>query len=35
MIPEEIKAKVINRQMLTDTVMEFCIETYTEVKVVP
>jgi NAD(P)H-flavin reductase len=30
-----IKAKVINRQMLTDTVMEFCIETYTEVKPTP
>lgn len=30
-----IKAKVINRQMLTDNVMEFSIETYEEVKVVP
>lgn len=30
-----IKAKVINRQMLTDTVMEFSIETYTEVKPIP
>jgi ferredoxin-NADP reductase len=32
---EPIKAKVINRQMLTDTVMEFSIETYQEVDVVP
>jgi len=30
-----IKAKVINRQMLTDTVIEFSIETYQEVKVIP
>ncbi|MCX6824372.1 MAG: FAD-dependent oxidoreductase [candidate division SR1 bacterium] len=30
-----IKAKVINRQMLTDTIIELTIETYQEVKVVP
>ena len=32
---DSIKAKVINRQMLTDNVMEFSIETYQEVKVIP
>ena len=32
---EWIKAKVINRQMLTDKVLELTIETYTEVNVVP
>lgn len=32
---EWIKAKVINRQMLTDTVIEFSIETYQEVSVIP
>jgi len=32
---EGIKAKVINRQMLTENVMEFSIETYEEVKVIP
>ncbi len=32
---EGIKAKVINRQMLTENVMEFTIETYEEVKVFP
>lgn len=32
---EDIHAKVINRQMLTENVMEFTIETYTEVKVIP
>lgn len=32
---EDIQAKVINRQMLTENVMEFTIETYTEVKVIP
>ena len=31
---EDIHAKVINRQMLTENVMEFTIETYTEVKVI-
>jgi len=35
MSQEGIKAKVINRQMLTDNVMEFSIETYQEVKVMP
>ncbi len=30
-----IKAKVINRQMLTENVMEFTIETYQEIKVIP
>jgi len=30
-----IKAKVINRKMLTDNIIELTIETYTEVKVVP
>ncbi len=30
-----IKAKVINRQMLTENVMEFTIETYQEVNVIP
>jgi len=32
---EPIKAKVINRQMLTDNVLELTIETYTEVNVIP
>lgn len=35
MTQEGIKAKVINRQMLTENVMEFSIETYEEVKVIP
>ena len=35
MTDQGIKAKVINRQMLTDNVMEFSIETYQEVKVIP
>jgi ferredoxin-NADP reductase len=35
MIDQVIKAKVINRKMLTDQVMEFSIETYQEVKVIP
>jgi len=35
MSQEEIKAKVINRQMLTENVIEFSIETYQEVKVIP
>lgn len=30
-----IKAKIINRQMLTDTVMELTIETFDEVHVTP
>jgi len=30
-----MKAKVINRQMLTDTIMELTIETYQEVNVLP
>lgn len=30
-----IKAKVINRQMLTEEVMQFTIETYQEVSVIP
>jgi ferredoxin-NADP reductase len=30
-----IKAKVINRQMLTEHIMEFTIETYQEVNVIP
>lgn len=30
-----IKAKVINRQMLNDTIMEFTIETYQEMNVIP
>ena len=30
-----IKAKVINRQMLTENIMEFTIETYQEVNVIP
>jgi ferredoxin-NADP reductase len=32
---DSIKAKIINRQMLTQNVMEFTIETYEEVKVIP
>ncbi len=32
---EWIKAKVINRQMLTDNVLELTIETYTEAYVIP
>lgn len=32
---EWIMAKVINRHMLTDTIMELTIETYQEVKVIP
>ena len=32
---EDIKAKVINCQMLTENVMELSIETYQEVKVIP
>lgn len=32
---EWIKAKLINRQMLTDNVIELTIETYKEVKVIP
>ncbi|MFA6256466.1 MAG: FAD-dependent oxidoreductase [Candidatus Absconditabacterales bacterium] len=32
---EGIKAKVINRQMLTENVIELTIETYHEVKVIP
>ena len=32
---EGIKAKIINRQMLTDNVIELTIETYEEVKVIP
>lgn len=32
---EWIKAKIINRQTLADNVMEFTIETYQEVKVLP
>lgn len=32
---EDIKAKVINCQMLTDTVIELSIETYQAVKVIP
>lgn len=32
---EWIKAKVINRQMLTDNVIELTIETYQEVQVIP
>jgi len=32
---ENIKAKIINRQMLTDNVIELTIETYKEVKVIP
>lgn len=35
MSEDYIKAKVINRQMLTDTVIEFSIETYQEIKVIP
>lgn len=32
---EDIKAKIINRQMLTETVMELTIETFEEVHIVP
>jgi hypothetical protein len=35
MSQEGIKAKVIYRQMLTENVIEFSIETYQEVKVIP
>lgn len=32
---EWIKAKIINRQILTDNVLELTIETYSEVKIIP
>ena len=32
---EFVKAKIINRQMLTDDVLELTIETYKEVSVIP
>jgi ferredoxin-NADP reductase len=35
MSQEPIQAKIINRQMLTEQVMELTIETYQEVKVLP
>jgi len=35
MSQEGIKAKVINRQILTENVIEFSIETFKEVKVLP
>jgi ferredoxin-NADP reductase len=31
----DIEAKVINRQMLTGNVMEFTIESHTEINVIP
>lgn len=34
-VMEDIKAKIINRQMLTETVMELTIETFEEVHIVP
>jgi hypothetical protein len=35
MSEEGIRAKIINRQMLTDSVIELTVETYKEVKVIP
>jgi len=35
MTDQGITCKIINRQMLTDTVMEITIESYQEVKVIP
>ena len=34
-LPKAFQAKIINRQMLTDDVLELTVETYQEQKVIP